>query len=323
MRKLLTIFLVSFTILSWHGSASAGLKFGTDESIRFVANITLKGPAGERLYLARKITTKSFLLPYTVKDDGFVIGISGESKKYFPMPQGERLLKLQEEGYLPNPLPAYTLETLDWAFGHALWLTLIGLLIYWIYKGMRQKSRLANAGAAFTENTASTQTHVSQYIESSYALPMKFEASRGKAVWLLLGAITFVALGLFVAGKDPTLGYTCVAFFGLGIPVALIQMMPGASGLELKQHTFTTTSLFRKTTTAWRDVDHFVIRSMRSRKMVMWNYVPEYAARRTGAGFSKALIGAHAALPETYGMSAEKLAAIMNSVKQRSLAAGR
>jgi hypothetical protein len=106
---------------------AAKLMFGTSESIRFVANTSLRGPSGARLFLGRKVTTKSFLLPYTVKDDGFVLGISGESSRYIALPTGAELERLQVEGFLPKPLPSWKVDWLDWLFGHLLWVLVVGV----------------------------------------------------------------------------------------------------------------------------------------------------------------------------------------------------
>ena len=88
-------------------SAHAKLWFGAGEHIRFVANTTIPGAGGQRLYLARKLTMHSFVLPYSVKDDGYVLGVSGDSKAYHPLPEPAKLQTLQAAGYLPNPLPAW------------------------------------------------------------------------------------------------------------------------------------------------------------------------------------------------------------------------
>ena len=115
--------------------AHAGkLVFGTSDTIRFVANTTLRGPGGERLFLGRKITTKAFLLPYATKDDGFVLGISGESSRYFPIPTGSDLEKLQDAGFLPRPMPHWEMDGLDWMFGHLLWVTLLGMAGWYLSK---------------------------------------------------------------------------------------------------------------------------------------------------------------------------------------------
>ena len=60
--------------------------------------------------------------------------------------------------------------------------------------------------------------------------PIILHPSKGRAVLLLLGSLAFVIVGLFLGSSGKWLGYLCSAFFALGIPVAISQMLPGASG---------------------------------------------------------------------------------------------
>jgi hypothetical protein len=125
--------LLTFTIVSLSlGSkpAEAKLMFGTQEQIRYVAPVELKGQSGERLFLGRKITTKAFLLPYAMKDDGYVLGTSMDTKRYIPLPAGPELEQLQSAGLLPSQLPAWKPSTLDLLFGYLLWpvLAILALL---------------------------------------------------------------------------------------------------------------------------------------------------------------------------------------------------
>lgn len=135
MRTFLLTLTACLLSLLLAAPAHAGkLVFGTSEAVRFVANTTLRGPGGERLFLGRKITTQAFLLPYWAKDDGFVLGISGESSRYFPLPTGADLEKLQDAGFLPRPMPRWEMSGLDWMFGHLLWVTLLGLAGWYLAK---------------------------------------------------------------------------------------------------------------------------------------------------------------------------------------------
>jgi hypothetical protein len=298
----------------WLAPAHAALKFGASENIRFVANITLAGPSGERLYLARKITQQSFLLPYSIQDDGYVIGISGESKKYYPLPQGERLEALQKAGYLPRPLPPYELEPLDLVFGYSLWIFLLGCAVYGAYVYLRPK-RAASSPAP----RAGEVPRPPPYSGPDFALPMKLYPSQLKTLGLLLICIVFVAGGLFMAREQPLMGYLCAGFFALGIPVMLINLLPGQAYLELAEDRFTFAGVFRKNTIYWKDVAGFGVASVRGNKMVGWNFVPEYAAQKTGRALASTLTGVQAALPDTYRMKAEALSALMNELKRRSM----
>lgn len=147
-------------------------------------------------------------------------------------------------------------------------------------------------------------------------LPMRLTPSRGKAVALLALSVGFLALGLWLAQKQPWFGYLAAGFFALGIPVFAARLLPGAFYLELTAEGFTFSALLRKKTERWQDIAGFgVWRAGPSRK-VGWLYA---AGRRvSGQTLSEAMSGVHGSLPDTYGMNAEKLAALMNELKRRS-----
>jgi hypothetical protein len=124
LKKLLPL-SVLVVLICFSISARAGaFFFGTQESIQFVANTTIPGPGQSNLYLGHRVTMKAFLLPYYVESKGYVFGISGESKKYMPLPSGPTLTELQAKGFLPNPLPPAQLGWFNYLLGYSLWLAL-------------------------------------------------------------------------------------------------------------------------------------------------------------------------------------------------------
>jgi hypothetical protein len=153
ISKLLMLVLLLFGLSA---PVFAKFVFGNGETVRFVANTTITAPDGARLYLGRKITTHSFLLPYSATDDGYVLGVSGDSKRYFPLPAGAQLEKLQLQGALPKPLPAWEFSEVDWLFHHSLWLGLAGLALWAAYSVMkaRRVKKLAesNHNSPFTSS---------------------------------------------------------------------------------------------------------------------------------------------------------------------------
>jgi hypothetical protein len=141
MRRFAFVLAIIIASTFCASSANAGLVFGTDESIWFVANITVPGPVGERLYLGRKVSMHCFLAPYSVSDEGFVLGISGEPKRYIPMPSEAKVRELQAAGYLPNPLPEWKLPLINKVLGNSLWLLLAGCVGYPSIKKLISKRR--------------------------------------------------------------------------------------------------------------------------------------------------------------------------------------
>jgi hypothetical protein len=126
---------VLIILLGFCAPVQAGrLMFGDQDSIDFVASTTLSAPGGSRLYLGHLVTMHAFLLPYNVESKGLVLGISGEPKKYIPLPQGDQLVALQQTGRLPNPLPQVELDVFDYLLGFSLELTIVVSVGYALLK---------------------------------------------------------------------------------------------------------------------------------------------------------------------------------------------
>jgi hypothetical protein len=136
MKKYLMLALVlAFLPLSGApAKAAKGLGFGSDEKIRSLSNTKLRSPSGETLYLAHKVTTQFFLLGVHVKDDGYVLGVQGDSKKYYRMPDNAYVQRWQQQGLLPNPLPRYRLGMFDYLIGYSLWLALAAMGAWYGFK---------------------------------------------------------------------------------------------------------------------------------------------------------------------------------------------
>lgn len=134
MKKFLMLVLVlAFLPLAGAPAQAKGLGFGSDEKIRSLSDINLRGPSGEMLFLAHKVTTQFFLLGVQVKDDGYVLGVKGDSRKYFRLPDAQ-LQRLQQQGLLPSPLPGYRLGKMDYLIGYSLWLALAAMGVWFGFK---------------------------------------------------------------------------------------------------------------------------------------------------------------------------------------------
>lgn len=140
MSKALLIFVFSLIPAIWPSTSYARNYFGANESLSRVTDVGLKGPNGEDLSLARKVTFHSFFLPYKVTDDGYVLRVEeGSYRKFYQMPDAQRVKVLQEKGYLPNPLPNWQLPLLDKFFGNLLWIFLAWCVGYLFYKKVLDK----------------------------------------------------------------------------------------------------------------------------------------------------------------------------------------
>ncbi len=131
-------FVLMFLMLSviYIGSASVAeagsFRFGKDEKVIKIKDVQLQGPAGEALYIGYLVETKFFGLGVHVKDKGYVIGVRGDEKGYFPIPPADKIQYAQKAGLLPEQLPQYKLSVFDYAVGYSLWIftaCLFGLLL--------------------------------------------------------------------------------------------------------------------------------------------------------------------------------------------------
>lgn len=144
---------------------------------------------------------------------------------------------------------------------------------------------------------------------------MKFRSNQLRNLGLLALCSVFVVIGILMRNEYPIVAYAGIVFFGIGVVVAAIQMLPHASYLELQDEGFKFRTLFRDNFVRWKEVEHFYVIKVHSNKMVGWNYSAKAGVNSVASKVSSKLSGAQAALPETYGKKAEELAEIMNQKK--------
>src|SRR5262249_24951221 len=145
----------------------------------------VRGSKGEPLYLGYKYSFHSFILPYRVTDDGYILGVRGE-QRYYRLTDAN-IKSMQANGQLPSPLPPYQISTIDYVMGHAAWIALV-VVIGLIPLSMLTKKRRKRATPLFEEGIARHQAHhfngaIESYnkaleIDSKFAAVFHF---RGKA----------------------------------------------------------------------------------------------------------------------------------------------
>jgi tetratricopeptide (TPR) repeat protein len=132
-------------------AAAAKVMFGTQEHLVKIQDLDFKGPAGETLYLGHKYAQHSFIAPYMLTDDGYILGVEGQNR-YFAL-DANLIEKLQATGKLPKPLPPYEIALIDYLFGYLLWIAIAAIVIFFLLsrrKDARAKQALpfAQAGVA-------------------------------------------------------------------------------------------------------------------------------------------------------------------------------
>lgn len=138
-----------------------------------------------------------------------------------------------------------------------------------------------------------------------------------KTILLGLVCLAFVVSGVFMTKDQPVMGWFVTSFFGICMIVFLIQLIPGSTELTLTEEGFEMTSLFRKSTTRWTDIESFKIGYLGRNKTVMFDYVDGHKKYQTGKFIAKELSGSHGALPTTYGFKATELLKILNEWKNK------
>ena len=158
---------------------------------------------------------------------------------------------------------------------------------------------------------------------TAVSLPLTLFPSRLKWVGVLLGSLAFVALGVFLL-RDATTSeiwdVCTIVLFGLGVVIAFVNLMPGASYLRLDRNGFEMRSLYRTHATAWADVAGFGIMSIPTarKKMVGWNYVAGRGKPSRLRKFNLERFGFEAALPDTYGMDIADLVELLESIRAQA-----
>jgi hypothetical protein len=145
-----------------------------------------------------------------------------------------------------------------------------------------------------------------------------------RAKWLLILAVSlvFTAGGGRMVGGGEAKGWLVISVFALSSLAALGLLLPSSAYLRLTRDGFEMRSLFRSSRARWSDVGEFRAGRIGLNKMVLFNYAPSYTRSAKARALATALTGTEAALPDTYGYSAEDLAALLHDGRARALRAG-
>jgi hypothetical protein len=95
---------------------------------------------------------------------------------------------------------------------------------------------------------------------------------RAKLVGLLLVSAAFVATGVWMVRAGQWLGWLGIAFFGLGVAVSGLQLLPNSTYLRMGPDGFTVCTLFRSRSCRWSDVKAFEVRRVGRTEMVVFSF---------------------------------------------------
>jgi hypothetical protein len=139
-----------------------------------------------------------------------------------------------------------------------------------------------------------------------------FPASRLKALLLLAGSCAFVAIGILMAREKPLIGWASVMFFGLGIPLSILMLLPNKVYLRLDPRGFEIGSPFSKKLTRWKDVERFYIGAVRGARLIAIVYRPGYSQQQALRKVSSKVAGMEGAIPNSYAASREEVLKALN-----------
>ena len=151
----------------------------------------------------------------------------------------------------------------------------------------------------------------------------------GRAKWIALGVIfALLAAGaVLVAATSDDSGLQwlmggAAILMGAGAILGFKNLQPGTSYLQLTPEGFAVKALFgNEYRYRWDEVTGFDISSFKTNTWVVFSFTPEAKASRPHSAlrrFDKSVMGYDENLPDTYGMGASRLAALMNEWRERA-----
>jgi hypothetical protein len=149
--------------------------------------------------------------------------------------------------------------------------------------------------------------------------PLTLYPSRKKWLLVLAGSALFAVGGFWMIKTGDARGWLVLIFFGLAAAVAAVAMLPGAGALTLDAQGFEATNLFRRHRTRWQDTTGFQAARIPPARQMWVVYDDITQNKKSIAKFNIGIVGRNAALPDTYGLSADDLAQLMAQWRGRAL----
>lgn len=140
-------------------------------------------------------------------------------------------------------------------------------------------------------------------------LPHILKPGKVKSSILLVISIGFVALGISLLDTNMLIAILNIVFFGICFIVFLLNLIPSSSYLKIDEKGIEMKNLFRITFIPWQAVNSFGTKWVAFNKLVIFDLNKSLAGeklKRRQGGF-----------PDTYGMSADKLAELLNEYKAK------
>lgn len=139
-------------------------------------------------------------------------------------------------------------------------------------------------------------------------LPLILRPGKIKNIILILISIGFISLGISLLEKNMLIAVLNIFFFGICLIIFIINMIPNSSYLKIDEKGIEMKNLFRTTFIPWQAVSGFKTKFIFVNKLVTFTIDEKLLE-------NSKMKGKTGAFPDTYGMSAQKLAALLNEYK--------
>jgi hypothetical protein len=153
-----------------------------------------------------------------------------------------------------------------------------------------------------------------------------------KRKWIVLGSVfVLFAVGFAVlyastprvdpSDDSPLVIGSLIVLFAVGAAASFMMLLPGRAYLLLTPEGFTAHNVFKSRTFRWAEIDSFSVMPFRGTRLVVFTLSPEGKLRTVESVWrklNKAVGGGDDNLPDTYGMSPEALADLMNQWRKKA-----
>lgn len=141
-------------------------------------------------------------------------------------------------------------------------------------------------------------------------LPLTLRPGKLKNIILILISIGFICMGITLIERNLWIAILTIFLFGISLIVFSINLIPNTSYLKIDERGLEMKNLFRTTFIPWQVISGFTTKQIFINKLVMFDIDEEFLK------LSK-IKSKQGAFPDTYGMSAKKLAALLNDYKNQ------
>lgn len=151
--------------------------------------------------------------------------------------------------------------------------------------------------------------------------PLTLYPSRSKFFMFFAGSVSFVAIGAveLVQHGSSAMAWCCVVFFALCAVYFAATLLPGSASLTLDADGFRVKQWYFVRKARWQNVTNIDAGyPPASRTKFVWYNDTQWSGWRL-AQWETARLGYNAMLPDTYGIAADDLAALMAQWRNRAM----